>query len=73
MIVSIFKNFNEVVQNQKIIEVLEDIKTGKYKNVITYLRKSLAESKMEAYERAKKFRIYHSLPANGRVGYWQIV
>ena len=58
MIVSIFKNFNEVVQNQKIIEVLEDIKTGKYKNVITYLRKSLAESKMEAYERAKK-----SLPA----------
>ena len=58
MIVSIFKNFNEVVQNQKIIEVLEDIKTDKYKNVITYLRKSLAESKMEAYERAKK-----SLPA----------
>ena len=58
MVVSIFKNFNEVVQNQKIIEVLEDIKTGKYKNVITYLRKSLAENKMEAYERAKK-----SLPA----------
>ena len=58
MVVSIFKNFNEVVQNQKIIEVLEDIKTDKYKNVITYLRKSLAESKMEAYERAKK-----SLPA----------
>lgn len=58
MVVSIFKNFNEVVQNQKIIEVLEDIKAGKYKNVITYLRKSLAESKMEAYERAKK-----SLPA----------
>lgn len=58
MIVSIFQNFNEVVQNQKIIEVLNDIKTGKYKNVISYLRKSLAESKMEAYERAKK-----SLPA----------
>ncbi|MCD9854506.1 hypothetical protein LUD75_07300 [Epilithonimonas sp. JDS] len=32
---------------------MEDIKTGKYKNVITYLRKSLAESKMEAYERAR--------------------
>jgi len=58
MIVSIFQNFNEVVQNQKIIEVLNDIKTGKYINVIKYLRKSLAESKMEAYERAKK-----SLPA----------
>ncbi|MEN2436287.1 BT4734/BF3469 family protein [Weeksellaceae bacterium A-14] len=58
MVVSIFKNFNEVVQNQNIVEVLSDIKTGKYKNIITYLRKSLAESKMEAYERAKK-----SLPA----------
>lgn len=58
MVISIFKNFNEVVENAKIVEVLNDIKTGKYINVITYLRKSLAESKMEAYERAKK-----SLPA----------
>lgn len=58
MVVSVFKNFNEVVENAKIIEVLNDIKTGKYINVITYLRKSLAEQKMEAYERAKK-----SLPA----------
>lgn len=58
MIVSIFKNFNEVVQNQKISEVLNDIKIGTYKNIITYLRKSLADNKMEAYERAKK-----SLPA----------
>ncbi|MFT3919229.1 hypothetical protein [Cloacibacterium sp.] len=58
MVASIFQNFNEVVQNQKIIEVLHDIQTGKYINVITYLRKSLAENKMEAYERAKK-----SLPA----------
>jgi len=58
MVVSIFQNFNEVVQNQKIIEVLHDIQTGKYINVISYLRKSLAENKMEAYERAKK-----SLPA----------
>ena len=58
MVVSIFQNFNEVVQNQKIIEVLHDIRTGKYINVITYLRKSLADNKMEAYERAKK-----SLPA----------
>lgn len=58
MVVNIFQNFNEVIQNQKIIEVLHDIQTGKYINVITYLRKSLAENKMEAYERAKK-----SLPA----------
>jgi len=29
MVVSIFKNFNEVVQNSKVVEVLDDIKTGK--------------------------------------------
>ena len=58
MNVTLFKNFNEATQNQSIIEVLNDIKTGRYKNQIVYLRKSLAESKMEAYERAKK-----SLPA----------
>lgn len=54
MKVSIFQNFNEITENKEIVEVLTDIKTGKYKNVITYLRKSLADSKMEAYERAKK-------------------
>ncbi len=58
MKVSIFQNFNEITENKEIVEVISDIKTGKYKNVMTYLRKSLADSKMEAYERAKK-----SLPA----------
>ena len=58
MNVTLFKNFNEATQNLSIAEVLNDIKTGRYKNQIVYLRKSLAESKMEAYERAKK-----SLPA----------
>lgn len=58
MKVSIFQNFNEITENKEIVEVISDIKTGKYKNVITYLRKSLADNKMEAYERAKK-----SLPA----------
>lgn len=38
--------------------ILEEIKTGKYKHAIVYLRKSLSENKMEAYEKAKK-----SLPA----------
>ncbi len=38
--------------------ILEEIKTGKYKHAIIYLRKSLSENKMEAYEKAKK-----SLPA----------
>lgn len=54
MIVSLFKNFNEVVENQNVVEVLNDIKTGKYRNHIVYLRKSLENEKIEAYERAKK-------------------
>jgi ribosomal protein L22 len=56
--VSIFKNFNEVLEDKPIPLILEDIRTGKYKNAIIYLRKSLAENKQEAYDKAKK-----SLPA----------
>ncbi|OWR13763.1 VapE domain-containing protein [Chryseobacterium sp. VAUSW3] len=55
---TIFKNFNEVIENKDILKILDDIKTGTYRNAITYLRKSLAENKKEAAERAKK-----SLPA----------
>lgn len=55
---TIFKNFNEVIEQKDILKILEDIKTGTYRNAITYLRKSLAEDKKEAAERAKK-----SLPA----------
>jgi hypothetical protein len=56
--ITIFKNFNEVVEHKTIPMILEEIKTGKYKHAIIYLRKSLSENKMEAYEKAKK-----SLPA----------
>ncbi|MCX6171308.1 MAG: DUF3874 domain-containing protein [Flavobacterium sp.] len=56
--VTIFKNFNEVVEHKTIATILEEIKTGKYKPGIVYLRKSLAEKKEEAYNKAKK-----SLPA----------
>jgi hypothetical protein len=56
--ITIFKNFNEVVEHKNIIEILNEIKTGKYKPGIIYLRKSLAEKKEEAYNKAKK-----SLPA----------
>ena len=56
--VTVFKNFNEVVEHKTISTILEEIKTGKYKPGIVYLRKSLAENKMEAYNKAKK-----SLPA----------
>lgn len=55
---SIFKNFNEVIENKDILKILDDIKNGVYKPAITYLRKSLADNKIEAAERAKK-----SLPA----------
>ena len=56
--VTIFKNFNEVVEHKSLPVILEEIKTGKYRHVIVYLRKSLAEKKEEAYNKAKK-----SLPA----------
>lgn len=56
--VTIFKNFNEVVEHKTIATILEEIKTGKYKPGIIYLRKSIAEKKEEAYNKAKK-----SLPA----------
>ncbi|WP_035693466.1 VapE domain-containing protein [Flavobacterium sasangense] len=56
--ITIFKNFNEVIEHKTIPEILNEIKTGKYRPGITYLRKSLAENKLEAYEKAKK-----SLPA----------
>jgi molybdopterin-guanine dinucleotide biosynthesis protein len=56
--VTIFKNFNEVIEHKSIPTILEEIKAGKYRHAIVYLRKSLSEKKMEAYEKAKK-----SLPA----------
>ena len=55
---TIFKNFNEVTEQKDILKILSDIKTGVYQNAITYLRKSLADNKKEAAEKAKK-----SLPA----------
>ena len=52
--VTIFKNFNEVVEHKSIPVILEEIRSGKYKHAIVYLRKSLAEKKEEAYNKAKK-------------------
>jgi hypothetical protein len=56
--VTVFKNFNEVVEHKSIQVILDEIRTGKFKPGIIYLRKSLAENKTEAYNKAKK-----SLPA----------
>ena len=58
MQISIFKNFNEVVEDKPISAILDEIKTGKYRPAIIYLRRSLAENKIEAFEKTKK-----SLPA----------
>lgn len=55
---TIFKNFNEPTETKDVLKILDDIKSGVYRNAITYLRKSLADNKTEAAERAKK-----SLPA----------
>ncbi|WP_348825655.1 VapE domain-containing protein [Flavobacterium aestuarii] len=52
--VTIFKNFNEVVEHKTILTILDEIKIGKYRHAIVYLRKSLSENKQEAYEKAKK-------------------
>lgn len=52
--VTLFKNFNEVVEHKSLPVILEEIRTGKYKHAIVYLRKSLAEKKEEAYNKAKK-------------------
>ncbi len=56
--ITVFKNFNEVIEHKSIPAILDEIKIGKYKHAIVYLRKSLAEKKEEAYNKAKK-----SLPA----------
>ena len=56
--ITVFKNFNEVVEHKSIPVILDEIRTGKYKPGIIYLRKSLSEKKEEAYNKAKK-----SLPA----------
>ena len=52
--ITIFKNFNEVVEHKSIPIILDEIKTGKYRHAIVYLRKSLSENKVEAYQKAKK-------------------
>ena len=53
-ILTIFKNFNEIIETKTITDVLNDIQQGKYKHHIIYLRKSLHDNKTEAYEKAKK-------------------
>jgi len=51
---TIFKNFNEVVEQKDILKIFDEIKNATYRNAITYLRKSLADDKKEAAEKVKK-------------------
>ena len=58
MKVSIFRNFNQVVENLDISVILEQIRSGKYKSRILALREMLRQGKTDEYNDAKR-----SLPA----------
>ncbi len=54
MNLSIFQNFTTIIENKPFADILTDIKTGKYRGPVTYIRKCLQEQKLESYEKAKK-------------------
>jgi hypothetical protein len=54
MLLSIFQNFTNIIGDKPFADILTDIKTGKYRGPVTYIRKCLQEQKLESYEKAKK-------------------
>jgi hypothetical protein len=54
MNLSIFQNFTTIIENKAFVDILTDIKSGKYRGPVTYIRKCLQEQKLESYEKAKK-------------------
>jgi len=54
MNLSIFQNFTTITENKPFEEILNDIKIGKYRGPVNYIRKCLQENKLESYEKAKK-------------------
>jgi len=54
MNLSIFQNFTTIIENKLFADILTDIKTGKYRAPVTYIRKCLQEQKLESYEKGKK-------------------
>lgn len=54
MNLSIFQNFTTITENKPFVDILIDIKTGKYRGPVNYIRKCLQENKLESYEKAKK-------------------
>lgn len=54
MNLSIFQNFTVSTDNKPLVDILADIKSGKYRGPVGYIRKCLQENKLESYEKAKK-------------------
>lgn len=54
MNLSIFQNFTTITENKPFTDILTDIKTGKYRGPVTYIRKCLQEQKLESFEKGKK-------------------
>jgi len=54
MNLSIFQNFTVILDNKPLANILTDIKSGKYRGPVGYIRKCLQENKLESYEKAKK-------------------
>lgn len=54
MNLSIFQNFTTIIENKPFVDILTDIKSGKYIRQVTYIRKCLEANKTESYEKAKK-------------------
>lgn len=58
MLVSVYRNFNEVIENLAFPVILEHIRDGKYTDQVSKLRNLLLSEGKEAYDKSKK-----SLPA----------
>ncbi len=54
MKVTIFQNFNHAISHQHISEVLEQIKTGKYKSQVAELQKLVNSANIDEYNKQKK-------------------
>ncbi|MFB9864320.1 VapE domain-containing protein [Rufibacter immobilis] len=56
--VSLFKNFNQITEDNPLEGILQEIRTGAYRSQVEAVRSFLLQDRKEEYERAKK-----SLPA----------
>jgi len=54
MKVTIFQNFTQILSHQHISEVLEQIKSGKYKSQVVELQKLVSSANNDEYTKQKK-------------------